>query len=326
MNLKQKVLDYFYNNQGYNSGQIMADRLDVSRTAIWKVVNLLREEGYKIDSSNRGYLFLNSRDIINLSGISKELSSPEDYHIKVFDSVDSTNNFLKKEVINSKEKLIAIVSNHQSSGRGRRGKIFFSPKGSGLYMSILLPTNMNALDTKYITCMSAVCVSEIIEEMSSKKTDIKWVNDIYIEGKKVSGILCEANFNLENNLVDNIIVGIGINIYEPKSKFPEEIKKTAGSIFKEKSIDLRNKIAGKIIEKLYFYYINKTKEEIYAEYKKRSFIIGREIIVKRKDSNYNAIAVDLNSDFNLLVKKQNEKELITLSSGEISIGVKNGKN
>jgi BirA family biotin operon repressor/biotin-[acetyl-CoA-carboxylase] ligase len=185
-----------------------------------------------IDSvTNRGYCLSHGSDILSEAVLRGYLHDCPPLELDVFDTVDSTNTVCLKRASGGDRRTYAAVAGGQTRGRGRRGRSFFSPDGTGLYMSILLrPSGLSADEAVKFTTIAAVAVSEAIEAVACKTASIKWVNDIYVSGRKACGILTEASFNPEDGTLDYAVVGIGINVYEPQGGFPEEIKDRAGAL------------------------------------------------------------------------------------------------
>lgn len=248
---------------------------------------------------------------LDKSFIEKELCDFP-YTITVRDCVTSTNSILKEEAKCGKEEYSVLIASTQTEGRGRMGRSFFSPDNSGLYMSVLLRPN-GVINPVHITTDAAVAVATAIERVSGKTTGIKWVNDIYIDGRKVCGILAESSLG-ENSFV---IMGIGINVSPPESGFPDDIKMRAGSIFEEKEEYLREKIAVEILKELYFV---KSDADTLNEYRSRSIIIGKEIDIIKNDTAERGVALEIDNDYSLVVKKE-DGSIEKLSSGDVSIRV-----
>ena len=233
--------------------------------------------------------------------------------IRKFTTLDSTNTYLKALAQNGEKEGVVIIADSQTSGRGRKGKSFFSPQGTGLYMSILLYPDKKISDPTYITTATAVALRRAIKEVYNKSTSIKWVNDIYLEGKKLAGILTEGAFSSDGSF-KYIIVGIGVNL--TTEAFPDEIKDIAVSLGEDKKEALINSI----LSHFFKIYEDLNSPEIYKEYVDASFIIGKEIeILGEKMGNGKAIGID--RKFRLEVELEN-KEHIFLSSGDVSIKVK----
>ncbi len=230
-----------------------------------------------------------------------------DYRIIHFDSVDSTSSYARRNA-SSLETPCIITASHQTNGRGRQGKSFFSPEGTGLYMTLLLQTEPKSA---LITPAAAVAVCKATETLTDIKPSIKWVNDIFVNGKKVCGILSEC---FRENGKTFISVGVGINL--TTSEFPPELNQAA-SLGVECSKDkLSRLISNGIIE-----YINNPDDEyIISEYKKRLFIIGKKITYEKNGNTVEATVCDINEKCNLIVRTDDLNTDI-LSSGEISIKV-----
>lgn len=315
-------MELFEANKGrYFSGEELAGHLCVSRTAVWKAVKALREEGYVIDAvTNKGYCLSTKTDILSPQGIRKYLG-PEcaDLEIEVFSAVDSTNGLVRKKADGGQAEGCVIIANEQTDGRGRHGRRFFSPAGTGIYMSILLrPKDYSASRAVRLTTMAAVAMCEAIEEVSEKNARIKWVNDIYVEEKKVCGILTEASFDLESGLLEYAVLGVGVNVYCPRGGFPEELKWAAGFLSESAQDDLKNRLAAAFLNCFMGYYrIGKTDGYI-EKYRERSLAVGSEITVVSGNRTRRAFAYGIDDDCRLLVR-YDDGVAERLSYGEIAI-------
>lgn len=229
----------------------------------------------------------------------------DDVEVSVFDSIDSTNSYAKGEFNGSP---LIVLADTQTGGRGRLGRSFFSPSGTGLYMSIALKLPL-AADT--LTVIAAVAVCRAIGRFSDKKTEIKWVNDIFCGGKKVCGILCES-ISVTDGRADSAVIGIGINL--STDEFPDEISTVAGSLGLDK-ID-RNELAAQIYIEL-MYVLNMGKEAVLHEYETKLFILGKEVSFVKNSISYKGTATGINENGNLLIDVNGE--IVALSSGEISL-------
>ena len=319
MSTKDTVLALFERNKGfYVSGEKIALDLNISRTAVWKAVKKLQNEGYEIKAvTNRGYCLDKDSDVLSVHGIRSFLSSEcSCLRPEVFVTVDSTNNVCREKASQGEEEGYVAVAGAQTSGRGRRGRSFYSPAGSGIYMSILLrPDGFTEEQLLKITTMAAVAVNDSIEKVSGKKAGIKWVNDILIDGKKVCGILSEAAYRPDGAL-DCVIVGIGINAYPPAGGFPAGISDTACSVFDYQSPGLKNELAAEVLNFFMHYY--RSGEDFTGEYRKNCVVPGNEISVIRPDKSVKAYALGLDDDLGLIVRYEDGTEDV-LRSGEISI-------
>lgn len=317
MSLKESILAELIENE-FISGESMAEKYYVSRNSIWKAVKLLRDEGYGIEAvTNKGYCLKNMTNNISSAMIKKQTKVEWDYVI--LNEVDSTNNYAKKLVVNGERKNTVIIAESQTLGRGRIGRPFYSPKGAGLYMSILIYPSLNVGYAPLITSFTAVAVTKAIEKLTGcGMFKIKWVNDIYMNNKKLCGILTEAGFDFEGGAIDYAVIGIGINVLG--CDFPEEIKNIATSIEKETGkIISRNELAAEILNNL-----SNLPEEIkdksfLDDYRKKSNVIGKNILVIYGDEKFNATAVGIDDNAALIV--ETDKGIRTLNSGEVSIKI-----
>ena len=228
--------------------------------------------------------------------------------IHVFDTVTSTND-VAREICKDTSNPVLVIADAQTNGRGRQGKSFFSPENSGLYFSFTFDINSPDFDFTGLTCAVAVAVTRAIEKLTSLAPQIKWVNDIYLDGKKIAGILVQSV--TENNIIKKIIIGVGVNI--STVQFPDELKNIAGSLGTK--ID-RNTLAAQIVNNTEVLFSQKPDSYL-DEYRRKSNVIGKEIIYIRGNIPHNALAVDIDSTGGLVVEEDGEKT--TLTSGEISL-------
>ena len=307
------------NRANYISGQELAERLNISRTAIWKAINSLKDSGFQIESQTKlGYKLVESDDKLSDEGIRKGLRDElKDIDIVIYDEIDSTNTEAKRRLYSSDVKdFTVIVADMQKGGRGRTGKSFTSPKGSGVYFSIILHPK-DSYDFSYFdltTVKAAVAVAEGIRESTGKQVEIKWVNDLFLKGKKICGILSELDADFESRSVKSVIVGIGINVNKPKDDSFKDLKDIAGYIGTEV---IRNEILSSILNAFYENNYVKSDKEIIDYYKKHSLVIGRDLFFVLNGKKYSAKGVDINDKGNLIVDTGSER--LTLSSGEVSI-------
>lgn len=322
MTTKEKLLELFESNRDvYFSGEDIAQKLSISRTAVWKAVKSLQNEGYAIDAvTNKGYCLLAQTDILSAQGIRKYLR-PEllNMEISVMDVVTSTNALARDKANTDASKGYIVLANEQTAGRGRLCRSFFSPKNTGVYMSLLLrPQNYSAKQAVRITTMAAVAMCEAIEAVSDETATIKWVNDIFVRGKKVCGILTEGSFDFENGLLEYAVLGLGINVYQPKNGFPEEIASIAGSVFQHNQSDIKNRLVSEFLNRFYGYYTSPHQTDYVDHYRNRSFVIGKQVTLISANESKNAIAIGIDDECHLLVRYPDGTESCH-SSGEISV-------
>ncbi len=319
--MRSKILDELYGNrENYISGEKLATKLEVSRTAVWKHINILREEGYNIETMpGKGYKLLEMKDKLLPKEIERLLlNNSIAKEIIYFNSIDSTNNYAKKEA-NKLEHGTIILAEQQIAGRGRRGREWLSPRGTGIWMSLVLKPDIPPREGIKMTQIAAAAVCESIRNLTGLDALIKWPNDLVINNKKVCGILTEMAGEL--NEINYIVVGIGINVN--MKNFPDEIKTIATSLFIEsdKKIDRKDLVVNilKKFEELYKQYIkNLDLDETLSIIRRHSAILGKNIRIIQGKLEIKAKAVDINEEGLLLVEMEDgNKELI--SSGEVSI-------
>ena len=232
MDLKSNILSLLRNNDEYVSGQELCDNFGVSRTAVWKAVNLLKEDGYEIEAiKNKGYKLKSFPDIINRSEIASRLTTKwMGKELHYFEETTSTNAEVKKMADNEVLDGTVIVADSQTQGRGRRGRSWKSPRGTSISFSILLRPDISTDKAPMITLLMAMAVDRAIEEVCGLDAKIKWPNDVVVNGKKVCGILTEMS--LESDYIHHVIVGTGINVNQ--EEVPEDIANMATSLRIEK--------------------------------------------------------------------------------------------
>lgn len=239
------------------------------------------------------------------------------FDIQICDCVTSTNDVLKEMAWKDVKEGAVLIAKKQTAGRGRKGRSFYSPANTGLYMSILLRPSFSPKQTALLTPMTAVAVAEAIEEITEEKIDIKWINDLLLDGKKICGILTEASIASDGSRMEYVIVGIGVNLSDPENGFPLELSDIAGSL-KAESSELINHVASRILRKFMRYYLDFHVDDFFEKYKAHLFFLGKEIDVVSKNGTESAVALDINDEFHLIVQMKNGKYR-ELDSGEISI-------
>lgn len=325
MTTREQLLALLEGNRGvYFSGEDIAERLSISRAAVWKAVNSLRAEGYPIDAvRNRGYCLPQATDVLSAQGIAKYLTEDcAGIQMTVLSEVDSTNTAVRERAAAGAPEGVTVISGCQTQGRGRIGRTFFSPAQTGVYLSLLLrPAHCPPQEAVKLTTMAAVAVCEAIEEVSGIQAQIKWVNDIFIGDKKVCGILTEAALGLEDGCLEYAVLGVGINVYAPEGGFPEELRKIAGSVFETPQDDGKNRIAAAFLNHFMADYRNRAVSDYAARYHARSLVIGRDIWVMQGGQAHAAHVLDIDRDCCLHVQYEDGRT-DCLSSGEISIRVR----
>lgn len=307
------------------SGQEIASCLNVTRAAVWKAVNTLKQEGYRIEAvNNRGYRLLEESDVLSSEGIMLQLKENyQNYKIFVHKTIDSTNMEVKRKALEGAEHGTAVLAEEQTCGRGRRGRNFYSPAGTGIYMSVLFrPSREQSGDVVLITTAAAVAICRAIRSVLHEEPEIKWVNDVYLRGKKVCGILTEAVSDFESGQIDTVIVGIGINYRMPENGFPEEISEIAGAVCTETDKVPRNTLVAAVLNELYGLYEGLAERTYMEDYRKWSNVIGREVRFSSNNDWIEAKALDIDENGGLVVALENGERQV-LRTGEITLRIKN---
>ncbi len=319
--IKDRVLALLWENTDRAlSGAELARQLSVSRTAVWKAVEQLRGEGYPIQSApRRGYRLSPDSDVLSEAGIRRYLRHQE-LAVRIFPVLSSTNTVLKDLAAQGAPEGTVLVAGEQTAGRGRLGRSFYSPAGTGLYMSLLLRPALSAPEAAGMTACAAVAVAGAIEELAGVPAGIKWVNDVLVAGKKVCGILTEASLDCENGLVNYAVVGIGINTRLPAADFPEPLRDIAGAVFEGKDLpELRCRLAAAVLDRFLDDYRQLGEKPFYEDYRRRSLVLGREILLLSPGRDpVPAKALDIDRDFALLAELE-DGSLRRVNAGEVSI-------
>lgn len=331
MSTRSELLALLSENAGrFVSGQEIASRLDISRNAIWKAVNSLRERGFDIESrTGVGYKLSGGRDILSRDVLMSRLSHPCDIHI--FEKIDSTNNYAKS--LDAMDRPQLVVASEQTAGRGRLGRSFFSPADKGIYMSIAFEPDFDLDKSLFVTTLSAVAICRAIEDVTGLRPRIKWVNDVYLDGKKLVGILTEAESNFESGKIQKIIVGVGVNCFD--CDLPDELRETATYLRNPALSFTRNDLIAAFCNYFFDMIGNFDQRAILRDYKRRSFIIGEHILVfntaiarrigrsgERLKDGIRARAIDIDENGGLVVEFLEgpmSSQMQTLTSGEITI-------
>lgn len=319
MSIKKRIIEILEENRGTSiSGQRLAECLSVSRTAVWKAVRGLLEDGHEIEAvTNKGYRLKPESDVLSIEGI-RLMLEPEnrEYPIYLYRQIDSTNLEAKRKVLEGAGEGTLILAEEQSKGRGRLGRSFASPSRVGVYMSLILKPELEIKDAILITTAAAVAVCRAIRSLTNTEPTIKWVNDIYLENKKICGILTEAVSNFETGRVDSVILGIGINVKTRQEQFPEDVRDVAGAIDPDLDIP-RNVFAAVVMNEFMHIYRNIRTRGHMEDYRRFSNVLGEAVKYLEKDIWYYARAVDIDEDGGLIV--EDDKGRRTLSTGEITL-------
>ena len=322
--MREKILKVILDNEKeFISGEELSKKLGISRTAIWKHIRILRSQGYNIESVNKkGYrLVYEPTDLLNPQNIYRNLKTKFiGKNVLHFETIDSTNDYAKK-IGNELRDGSVIISEEQTKGKGRLGRVWESKAGEGIWMSIILKPNIIPNKAPFITLIAGASIVKALNILGVD-AKIKWPNDITINNKKLSGILTELSAEIER--VNYIVVGIGMNVKD--TDFEEELQDKATSLYKENYNVSRVDIVKEILcqfEKLYLDYIEKDdKKEVLDICRQYSAIINKEIYVIKNDQKELVDCIGINEEGNLIIKNKDGK-LEEIMSGEVSIrGVK----
>ncbi len=249
------------------------------------------------------------------------LKNDLDIHFK--ECVSSTNTKLVELAKAGAGEGTVLISAEQTAGKGRTGKSFHSPKDSGVYLSILVRPDFNPEDSLFLTTIAAVATARAIESVSDKEAKIKWVNDVYVDGKKVCGILTESALSPNAEKLDYAIVGIGINIAPPEEGFPDDIKNIATTVFDQKpDSNIVNRLVAHLLDYFMDYYRNYESSSCLEEYINRSNILGDIITINKGNMKLRVRAIDIDSKCRLIVKDE-KGNMSKISYGEVSIDIQN---
>lgn len=356
MTTKEKVLQLLVQAKGQAvSGEVIATECGVSRAAIWKAVKALREAGTSIEGTTNGGYVLADDDVFTTELFSETFSNrfPElsNCHIECFKEIDSTNTYAKRllaecgNLRDSNGQLTAsgqkyhkavIVAERQTAGRGRLGRTFVSPEKTGIYISVIYAPKGGITNPARLTASAAVAICRAIKNVLAElpegctiEPQIKWINDIFVGGKKVCGILAEGVANFESGMIEAAVVGMGINIKKNKTAFEGDLAGVVGTLEEATGenqisrLQVAAEIAGQVLK---IFEEDASSPEahkaIIKEYKKASFLLGQELtvypLIGDEKSSYKAMATDIDENAGLIVTLKDGSQR-TLSSGEVTL-------
>ncbi len=312
---------------GFISGEALAALSGVSRQAVWKAIRQLRLQGARIEAvTNRGYRLVGAGGILSEGEVASLIDEALHARVFVYQKIDSTNTEAKRRLAETFDvrslNHTVIVASSQMAGRGRLGRKFYSPDGSGLYLSIIYAPKEKIESPALLTATAAVGVCRALLSVYEADAKIKWVNDIFMRGKKVSGILTEGLTDFERGGISCAVVGIGVNI--APQNFPRDIADIATSVLEDKDADTkRSALAAAIVNEVLSIYVSGKKGFVRAmeEYRERSMLTGKTVTVHPVVDGaeaYEAEVLDVGKDAKLIVKTGDGKERF-LDSGEVTL-------
>ena len=322
MNVKDSLLNTLAaSGIEYISGAALAEKLGVSRNAVWKAVKSLEAEGYAIESvTSKGYRLADSNNRLSEKLITSRLMTKAlGRELTVLDEVNSTNIAAKELASAGAPHGTAVAADMQTMGRGRLGRTFVSPAGTGLYLSVILRPEIELEATAMMTTAASVAVAEAVEKLTGSAPQIKWVNDVYLNGKKICGILTEASLGLEMKSLDYAVIGIGVNVRSVRGKFDSELIKTASSIEDETGLIIdRNALCAAILDRLEFYTDSLRERSFLEGYRRRELLTGNDITAMVGNQPITGKALGIDDNGNLIVELPNGS-VKHLGSGEANL-------
>ena len=318
--MQKKILDILLNADDFISGQEISEKLGVSRQAVWKSINALKEKGYEIQSvTNRGYRLVSSPNYLNESSLKSLLHNKIiGKNLIVLDSVNSTNDYLKKLGNEGCDNGTVVAAREQTRGKGRLGRTWQSKKDEGIAFSVLLRPNVAPSEVSAITPLAGLAVCKAIREYTKLDCVIKWPNDIIIGRKKLVGILTEMS--AEFDAVEYVITGIGINV--DHTSFPEEIAFKATSLLLEtgRHVD-KNEFLACVVEHIENEFVKNNLEltpTALSEYTDLCATVGRSVTFQRGTRRISGMAVGVSEHGELKVM-MSDGTICLVNSGEVTV-------
>ena len=318
--MKTEILTMLRETEGYVSGQELCNHFGVSRTAVWKAINQLKEAGYEIEAvPNKGYHLIAAPDIMSAEELkSNRKTKWMGQEILYFDSIDSTNTKAKQLAEENYPSGTLVVADRQTAGRGRRGRNWESPQHTGIFMTLMVKPDMNPNNASMLTLVAALAVAKAITEVTQLPAQIKWPNDIVINGHKIVGILTEMSAQID--YINHVVIGIGINVHN--ESFPQELRETASSLLLESGKRFRRAdIIEAFLEHFEKYYEvfleTQDLEALMNEYNR--MLVNREKFVRVLDPKepFEGKAMGITKKGELIVDTWESRKLV--SSGEVSV-------
>lgn len=316
-----RILELLRRQEGFLSGEDIGRELSITRAAVWKGIKKLREEGYEIEAvTNRGYRLTNPETMYNKRELEQGLKTKTmGQTIYFYEETDTTNNRARELALEGAPEGTLVVAEKQTAGRGRRGKVWESPLGTGIWMSLVLRPQIMPAEASVLTLLCGLATAEAIEAETGLSAGIKWPNDILINGKKAVGILTEMDCEMSE--VHFVIPGIGINVNT--ASFPPEIAEIATSLYLEcgKTVS-RRRLVHKVLERLEEHYETFLRTGSFAamleDYRKHCITLDKEVHVLGREPFF-AEALDITPEGELLVRRADNGKEEVVFSGEVSI-------
>jgi len=318
--MKEQVLSFLKEQSDYRSGEEISQKLGVTRAAVWKTIKKLQSEGYEIVSSTKkGYKLLVTPNIITANEIKDGLHAKYmGTEIIYFDEIDSTNNEAKRLAREGAKEGTLVVADKQTSGKGRLGRVWTSPAGEGIWMSLILRPNILPSEASQLTLIAGVNMCDAIKKVTGLDAKIKWPNDIVVNGKKVCGILTEMSAQVEG--IEFVVIGIGVNVN--MKEFPNELPYATSLAIEGMREFSRKKIIGVFLESFEEDYYAYTKVPnllfIKERYEENCITLGKTVKLIARDEETIAKALEINKEGALVVELQ-DGSIKEVSTGEVSV-------
>ncbi|MBT1048228.1 bifunctional biotin--[acetyl-CoA-carboxylase] ligase/biotin operon repressor BirA [Streptococcus macedonicus] len=307
MKTYEKLYDYLKTQDDYVSGEKLAQGFELSRTAIWKAIKTLEDKGVQIHSvKKRGYKII-SGDLL----LPEQIATNLNIAVTLNEKSESTQLDAKNNIDTDKQPHLYLAPS-QEMAKGRFGRRFFASKQGGIYMSLHLKPNVPFEQVKPYTLMVASSIVKAISRLTGIEAEIKWVNDIYLKGKKIAGILTEAISSVETGLITDVIIGVGLNFHI--TDFPDDIAQKAGTLFSEQPTITRNQL----ITEIWNLFFTIPQKDLVKVYKEKSLVLNKQVTFIENDILFSGVAEEITDHGHLLVKLDNGQEKL-LRSGEISL-------
>lgn len=319
MNVRESVLKTLAESgEEYVSGAGLAEKIGVSRNAVWKAVRSLEGEGFVIDSAaGRGYRISPENNMLSAEIIEAGLKTPR--KIIVLGETDSTNNYAKELASAGAAHGTAVIADRQTAGKGRLGRSFFSPPGTGIYLSVIIRPEMSLETAQLITSCAACAAAEAVEELCGQEVSVKWVNDLYMNGRKICGILTEASLSLETKSLDYAVIGIGINLRSVSGIFGEQLSGIATSVEDETGVKInRCRLCSVLLNRLEERLSDIDSRAFLEDYRRREILTGNVITANAGGEKITGKAVGIDDNAGLKIELPDGSVRI-LSSGEATL-------
>jgi len=321
---RERILTLLRGQTGdFLSGEQISEQLGLSRTAIWKAVNSLRQEGYEIEArAGMGYRLVSTPDVLTEEEIRACLRRPEGRKLICLDEIDSTNTCLRQMALEGAEDGTAVTAEYQTAGRGRMGRNFQSPRGKGIYLSVLFRPHLPPERLMSVTALAGLAVCDAVERICGVRPGLKWPNDPVLGNRKLCGVLTEMALEGETGRVQHLVVGVGINVNHTREDFQDEVAEIATSLRMELGKPVsRPALTAALLEELDRVYAalkSGDLAEYLATYRRDCVNLGKTVQLIGSEARETVTAVDVDESFGLVVRMEDGTEK-TVRSGEVSV-------